>query len=177
MAKKNIPSVEDAIKFFKEVVTRASLSNYYYVGNILLSKNINGNNILIIPDQELWNKLIEDKDLKDEYNLKEPDITNPEESNLPSWVEYGRDLTTDWFPINIDADLYTGKVFRIKINDYEYKISINRDLMPMKLKKSEYEGVSYKVFHKPLRILAIKKRFENVVEGYGFTIIRLFQII
>jgi hypothetical protein len=177
MAKKSVPSIEDAIKSFKEVMQRASLSNYYYVGNVLISKNTNGNNILIVPDQALWNNLIENKELKDEYNLKEPDLTNCEESTIPSWVEYVADLKTDWFPIDMDADLYTGKVFKIKINNYEYKISINRDLMPMKLKKAEYENISYKVFNGTLKILAIKKRFENVVEGYGFTIVRLFQII
>ena len=177
MAQKKVPSSEDAIKFFKEVMHRASLSNYYYVDSIILSKNNSSNNILIIPDKPLWDKLIEDEDWKKENNFKEPDITNPEESNLPSWIEYGRELELDWIHINLDADLYTGKVFKIKINDYEYKISINRDLMPMKLKKSEYEGIRYKVFLKPLHILAIKKRFENVVDGYGFTIVRLFQII
>jgi hypothetical protein len=175
MAKKTQPSVEDAIKSFKEVMQRASLSDYYYVGNILLSKNTSNSKILVVPDQDLWVKLIDDEEFKP--FLKEPDLTNPEESNIPAWMEYGKEIDTDWIPIDISADLYTGKVFRITLNKYEYKIPINRDLMPMKLKKSEYEGVAYRVFYKPLQILAIKKRFENVLDGYGFTIIRLFQII
>ena len=179
VSKKRVPTMESAIVSFKEVMLRASLSNYYYVGNTILSKNNNSNNILIIPDKELWDKLIEDEEWKTENKFKEPDVTNMEESSIPSWMEYGKDVTTDWFPIDVDAELYTGKVFKIKINGYEYKISVNRDLMPMKLKKSEYEGISYKVFHKPLQVLAIKKRFESLaeVEGSGFTIIRLFQII
>ena len=177
MAKKNQPSIEDAIKSFKEVMQRASLSNYYYVGNVIISKNNDGNTILVIPEQLLWDKLIEDETWKTESNFREPDVTKPQEANLSSWAEYGKDLEADWFPIDIDADLYTGKVFKIKINGYEYKISINRDLMPMKLKKTEYEGVSYKVFLKPLQVLAVKKKFEGVVDGGGFTIIRLFQII
>lgn len=171
--------MESAVASFKEVTCRALLSNYYYVGNIIVSSNISGNNILIIPDQELWNNLIEDNIWKVGCQLREPNINIPEEFIIQSWIVYGKDLVTDWFPITLDADLYTGKVFKIKINDYEYKISVNRDLMPMKLKKPEYEGISYKVFHKPLPVLAIKKRFEGAegVESSGFTIIRLFQII
>lgn len=177
MAKKKDPTIEDAVKDFKDTVTRASLSNYFYVNNVIISKNNYGNTILVIPEQELLVKLFEDEEWKKETNLREPDITKADEANLSSHIEYAKDLEIDWFPIDIDADLYTGKVFKIKINDYEYKISINRDLMPMKLKKTEYEGVGYKVFLKPSQVLAIKKKFEGIVEGGGFTIIRLFQII
>ena len=177
MAKKKVPSAEDALKSFKEVMQRASLSSYYYVDNTIVSKNDSNNNILVIQDPLLWEKLIDDEEWKKENDLKEIDPTDQDGSGLSSWVEYVRDLKSNWLDIDVESDLHTGKIFKIKINSYEYKITINRDLMPMKLKKSEYEGISYKVFSKPLHILGIKKRFEGVVEGYGFTIIRLFQII
>ena len=177
MAQKKVPSIEDAIKYFKDIVTRASLSNYYYVDNIINCKNNSSNTILVIPDKLLWDKLTEDEDWKKENNFKEADVSKPDEANIASWAVYARSLEEDWINIETDADLSTGKLFKIKINDYEYKVSINRDLMPMKLKKSEYEGVSYKVFLKPLHILAIKKRFDSAVTGCGFTVVRLFQII
>lgn len=177
MAKKKVSTVDDALKVFKDTMSRALLTNYYHVDNIILSKNNNDNTILIVTDNDLWNKLIEDETWKKETKIRELDITIPEEYDLNKRVEYGRDLESDWLPIDMDSGLYDGKIFKIKINGYDYNITINRDLMPMKLKKAEYDGVSYRVFKSPSQILAIKKRFDNVVEGFGFTIIRLFKII
>ena len=64
LTKKKVPSADDAIKSFKDVMTRASLSNYYYVNSIILSKNNNSNNILVIPDKMIWDKLVEDEEWK-----------------------------------------------------------------------------------------------------------------
>lgn len=177
MAKKKEPNVDDAIKFFGDVMDRALLKRFYYLNSSMLSKNSDDNKILIVPDNKLWEQLSELEEWKDESKLKEIDVTNDEEYDLQKWFEYSNDLDNHWLEIDVDQGLYTGKVFKIKINNYEYNFPVNRDMMPMKLRKNEYEGVSYKVFSKPLQVLAIKKRFNNVLDGFGFTIIRLFQII
>jgi hypothetical protein len=172
MAKKKEPTVEDALKVFKDVTLRASLSSYYYVDLVMLSKNEDGNTILVIPDRDLILKLREDPDM----DIKELDISNAEQYKLHHYFKYGNDLEEDWFPIEIKEELFSGKIFKIRLHDREYEIPINRELMPLKLKKAEYDNVSYKIFTDPL-ILAIKKRFDFTMEGYGFTIMRLFQVI
>ena len=65
----------------------------------------------------------------------------------------------------------------ININGLEYDLSINKNLIPLRLKKSEYCDISYKVFPNDDMIFALKKRFEYPLEDHGFTIIRLFKII
>jgi len=151
---------------------RATLSSYYHVNNIILSKNDDGNTILIVPDLTLWNSILDEKDIE----VKELDISVPEEAENLQWFRYGEDLGDGWYDIDVSEELFTGKIFQIKVKDLEYSIPINRELMPMKLKKAEYVNVSYRVFGKPL-VLAIKKRFDFPVEDTGFTMIRLFQVI
>ena len=166
MGKKKVLGVEDAIKQFNDVMQRANLSSYYYVNRIILSKNGKGNSILVIPDMNLWLKLIDDENLQ----LKE--LCGGEDSK---WIKYG-EMTEGWIPIDIEEELFKGKIFQIKIKGDEHVVPIDRDLLPLKLKKAEYEGISYRVFLKP-PVLAVKKRFEFPMEGYGFSIMRLFQVV
>jgi hypothetical protein len=174
MGKKKEPSVADAIKQFKEVTQRASLSDYYHVNGKMLSLNDANNMILVIPESKLWEELLNDT----EIHVKEIDITEPDQFYLSQWFAYGEDLSDEWWiPIDINEELFTGKVFKIKLGGYDYKIPINRDSMPLKLKKAEYNNVSYRVFKKPGMVLAIKKYFGFPIEGYGFTIMRMFQIV
>lgn len=186
LAKKKVPSIEDAIELFKETMIRVSLASYYQVNNILLSINNDQNKILIIPDPELWEEMWSNRGVEDIeefkksdplFRVKELDITVPEEYEFQQWFQYGENLVDNWIPIDLKEDLFTGKIFKINIKGYEYDIPINRELMPIKLKKSEFENISYRVFLKPLPILSIKKRFDFPIEGCGFTLMRLFQII
>lgn len=200
MAKKKFPTVESAIKSFEEAMQRASLSSYYHVNTVMLSKNSDGHRILVIPDHPLWLKIIDDE----KYTIDEPDRDNADEANELQWFHYGDSVlrdpqNKDWISIDVTEELFSGKLFNIKLKGREYDIPITRDLMPMKLRKSEYTDVSYRVFTDPL-ILAIKKRFEpfnpeilqhqcEVPKGlteydvfdqlgqYGFIMIRLFQVI
>ena len=171
MAKKKLSSMDDAVKLFKDVMQRASLESYHHVNRIMLSKNEEGNRILVIPEQGLWDTLI------GSLEIKELDISIPEQSDEVKWFEYGEDLENNWFPIDMGEDLFNGKIFKVLVKGHEYHIPINKELMPMKLKKAEYDNLSYRIFNKPLLILAIKKRFEPIVPDSGFTIIRLFQVI
>lgn len=175
MAGKKIPSVEDALKIFKDVMLRALLSDYLYVNRTMLSKNPKDHSILIIPDQELWVKIIEDPDMKDHIN--ELDINNPDQYKMLPLFEYGNNLNSnDWIEIDPEI-LFKGKVFRISMKGFEYEVPINRGLLPLKLRKAEYNNISYKVFSKPSLMLVLKKRFDFPLEGCGFTILRMFKVI
>lgn len=175
MAKKKVPTIEDAIKSFNNIIERASLSNYYYVNKILLSKNQKGNSILIVPDETLWLKLIDDEEFKSA--MKDIDLSNPEEYKLQQLFSYAESLDTGWTEIDAKEILFPGKVFKISLNGFDYEVPINRDFLPLKLRKAEYCDISYKIFTTPQLVLSLKKRFDSPVEDGGFTMIRLFQVI
>lgn len=176
MGKKKLPSIEDALESFKNVMTRSSLSNYVYVNSKMLTRTPKGYSVLVIPDQALWNKIVEDESLKP--NLKEFDPNNPEDIKQQGLFSYGDDLSSkDWIEADPDI-LFKGKVFKIKIHGFEYEIPINRDLLPLKLRKAEYNDISYKVFTSPNIVLALKKRFDfKDVDGGGFSIMRMFKVL
>jgi len=175
MGKKKLPSIQDALESFKNVMTRSSLSNYVHVNTRMLSKSPKGYSVLIIPDQQLWDLIIEDETLHP--NMKELDLTDPKEAEMNELFVYGDDLENKCW---IEADplvLLSGKVFKIKIHGFEYEIPINRDLLPLKLRKAEYNNIMYRVFTNPNVVLGLKKRFNSPVEGGGFTIMRLFKVL
>lgn len=177
MATKKVPSVEDAVKTFKDVMTRASLENYLYVNKTLISQFSNSKKefyVLIVPEQELWNKLIEDTEL----NIKELDVNNKDQYNLLQKMSYVNDLTNEAW-IELDSEkFYKGEIINIRPEGFEYNIPINKELLPFKLRKAEYNNFSYRIFiNNNSFVIALKKYFEPKVDECGFTIIRLFQII
>lgn len=176
MAKKKLPSIEDALESFRNVMTRSSLSSYVYVNSEMLSKTPKGYSVLIIPDQELWNQIIKDSEFQ--VQMKELDMESPEANAQRELFTYGENISSEGW-IEADPDiLFKGKVFKIKIHGFEYEIPINRDLLPLKLRKAEYNNISYKVFTSPNVVLALKKRFDfKDVEGGGFSIMRMFKVL
>lgn len=176
MAKKKIPSIEDALKIFKDVMQRASLTSYQYVNNIMLSKNPGGNTIVIIPEQELWLKIIDDEEMKPV--LKELDISDPEQNDKMQVLQYAKDLDGEpWIDIDPEV-LFKGKIFKISLKGFDYEVPINKGLLPLKLRKAEYNNIKYRVFTNPNLVLSLKKQFDfPAIEHCGFTIIRMFQVI
>lgn len=175
MAKKKQPSIQDGLKEFKDVMLRASLSNYSYVDRVLLSKNSKGNSILIAPKIELWNAIMDDEELS--KTITPIDITNPADYQLQPLFSFGQELSHDaWLDIDPEI-LFAGKVFKITIDGFDYQIPINKDCLPVKLRKKEYTDIKFRVFTSPSHVLGIKKYFPFEVENGGFSMIRLFQII
>lgn len=174
MAQKKVPSVDDALKIFKDVTLRASLSDYLYVNNSLISMNPKGNSIILVPDQVLWSHIIDDEELKN--HLKELDITDPDQLEKSKLIPYATDFKNDsWVEVDTDT-LFSGKLFNINVDGFEYKISINKGLMPLKLRKAEYNNITYRVF--PDSILSLRKRFDfPAIEECGFSMVRMFQMI
>lgn len=175
MGKTKIPSVDDALLNFKDVMHRASLTNYLYVNKTLLGKNAKDQSILIIPDQELWLKILDDPDLK--KCIKELDISNQQENSLQYIFTYADSIDDpSWIDINVDI-LFAGKIFKANIDGLDYEVPINKNLIPLRLKKAEYTKISYKIFKGESIILGIKKRFDFPIKDYGYSIIRLFKVI
>jgi hypothetical protein len=174
MAKKKEPSVQDSLNYFKEVMKRSSLTNYVYVNDILLSKNPKDVSILIISDKTLWLSIVDDPDLKP--NIRELNISDPVESALNKIMSYANDINDSaWVEINPEA-MMNGETVEIMVKDFSYKIPINKGLIPVKLKKAEYNGMAYRVYPDKL-MMGLKKKFEGVVEDTSFTMMRIFHVI
>lgn len=176
MAKKRIPSIEDAVILFKSVMERASLTDFLYVNNVLLSVSPKGYSVLLIPDTPLMAKLEEDDEFK--KHLKEFDLTNPDQVPMRSTFDFADEVEKDgWIGVDIEK-LYAGAVLKISLDGFSYEISFNKDLLPLKLRKAEYINIDYKVLSRPGLYLALKKRFDTKgVDNGGFVMMRIFQII
>lgn len=172
MAGKKKPSPNEALDIFKDITDRASLKMFYYNNRQMISKNPKGSNIIIIPDIELWNMILESfKDV-----IREIDMLDVDQSSMAELLKYTSDLSTNWLDLDTD-NLYQGDVLKITIDGFNYELSINKGLIPLKLRKAEYNNISYKVFKDEGYLLGLKKRFDYPLEGYGFTLVRIFQII
>ena len=174
MAKAKKPSLENAINIFEDVMQRALLSDYYHVNRTLLSKNLKGNSILIVIDQTLWNAIIDKPEIKEK--MKELDLTKIDDQENAKICSYGDDLNNDsWIELDCET-LYAGKIIKLNIDGLEYNLTINKNLIPLKLKKAEFNNIKYRVFPDTMT-LALKKRFDYSIEDHGFDIIRLFKIV
>lgn len=180
MAKKKEPSIDDALNIFKDVMQRALLSNYVYVNSILVSKNSKGKSILIAPEKELWLKILEDEDLK--KSMKELDYGDPNDQEaLPFFLYLNELKDLSWTELNSE-EMFNGTTIKIKISeDFGYEHPINKTMLPIKLKKSEFKDIEYCVFKSNSSnniILALRKRFEfPAIPEAGFSIIKFFKVI
>jgi len=154
------------------MLRRAALSVYYIVDRVMISRDSGGNATVIVPDKDLLGLLVTDSD----FDIREYDPLDRSTVGLKKIFPYGNRLDEGgWYPLTDNNDFYDGKVIRIQINDSIYPVLINRELLPVKLKKAEFVDIDYRIFLEP-PILGIRKRFQ-VLENYGFTLMRLFKII
>ena len=173
MAKANKSSLEDAINIFKDVMQRASLSDYFHVNRTLVSKNEKENSVIIPIDQTLWNSIMDIPEIKD--HVTELTTNTSDDMLIANMCSQCNDVTISWLELD-STQLYSGNIIKVKIEGFDYDVSISKALIPLKLKKSEFTNISYRVFPDTM-ILALKKRFDYPLEEHGFSIIRLFKII
>jgi len=167
---KKVVTTEVEVKSAEETILKGSDSIYYNVNGILLSKNSSDSIILVIPDKPLLRALIQNKNL-----VEELDPSNP--YNYMDLLKYGNDLDGDaWLEIKDLQTIYDGKSIEIEIKDHGYPIIVTKDLLPIKLKKDEFNNIKYRIFLDPL-VCGLKKEFTSTNEGYGFTMMRLFKVI
>lgn len=176
MGVKRVPTVDDAVKEFKSVMLRASLDSYLYVDRYMLSKSVKDFTVIIIPDQELWVKLLDDEEIKPK--LQALDLNDSDQSTKVPLFRFADEIESEgWLEPDLEQ-FFKGTVIKVKVPNFEYDLSITKDSLPIKLRKAEQNRVAYRVFLKPNITLAIKKRFVvKEMEQYGFTMLRLFQVI
>lgn len=175
MASKKIPSIQDGLKYYKELINRANLSKFVNYENILAGKNKDNKTVVVIPDIPLWNAILEDPELKE--NITKYNENSYLDLTVEDLVRYTSDFNS---PAWIDLDtttIYEGKMIELRVNEVEYEIPISRDCLPLKLKKAECNNLTYRIFGSPILTLGIKKYFPFKVPGCDVTMMRMFRII
>lgn len=164
MAKKII-SEETEIAFFNSVLERIGVEKTYCLNDFIILKPSKLNYLLLLDL---------DSNLKKSINLKFDEIIDTD--NLVKKINFLTEATViaEWSQISKENEIYLSKIFPIKVDSFEYDIIINRDQMPFKLLKAEYDSVYFAVSK---NLLLIKKRFESKLNDFGFSVIRGFQYI
>ena len=173
MGKKKEPSVNDSLDLFKEIIKRAGLKDFTYIGTNMFCRTAKDINLSFHFDQPLWAIIIDDNDLKDK--LKEVNITTVVGNRIATILEYCNDLKDGWVELDSQV-LYDGGMIEISIDGFDYTIPINKTIFPIKFKKAEYNNFGYKVYLNN-KVLSIKKTFDGTVPNASFTILRTFHFI
>ena len=163
MAKKEITNEKD-INLFNKVIERIGISKFYLETNYTICVNEKDDFILVFELEE---------NLKNHINLNY-DILNNDELKKRINIIMNVLKTDNWIKIDPSYEMHLSKIFSIDIDDCIYSIDINRDQMPFKLLKSEYDSIYY-TYNK--NILLIKKEYKSKLDGYGFSVIRGFQFV
>lgn len=161
MGKKEI---DNKLNIFNKVIERINVDKFYLEDKYIICTLQKDDYILLF---EL------DDELKSQIQIEFADLSTNDELKKRISILINA-ITDDWIKINPENEMYLSKIFSIKIENSNYDVDINRDQMPFKLLKSEYDSVFYNV-HK--NIILIKKEYKSKIDGYSFNVIRGFQFI
>ena len=161
MAKKS--EKDKSIELFHSVIARMGVDVLYEYNRMWLIQ-LEEYRCIVIPDNTLYDELMTGVAFKEK--IKPCDIEN---SRLFSYTN-----ATNWVPLDVSEEHFSGKEISIIIDGFNYDIPLNKDLMMVRLRKSEFTNISYQVYKEKHLVLGIKKRFDS---EYGFDMIRLFQIV
>lgn len=157
---------EDALAYFEDVLQRSDLQNFLMCGDDVYSWDDDGHHTIIIMEKNLLNDMDPNRFPRGKGN----------ETNISFLYDCSRSLKEyeDWIPIELDP-LYSGDTVYLKMGDRELKF--NKGLLPMRLRKAEFNNISYAIQLVPYPILAVKKYFPSKLDGYGFTLMKVFKIL
>ena len=153
------------LKSFNSVLKRIEVETFYFENNLIFAKPVKENFLLVFQL---------DSELKKQVQFNFTDTKG--DQNLLTRINFLSKavLSDQWTQISQEAEIYLSKVFPIEVKDFTYNLIINRDQMPFKLLKAEYDSIFFTVKD---NILLIKKRFNSKKENCGFSIIRGFQCL
>lgn len=153
------------LKLFNSVLKRIEVETFYFENNLIFAKPVKENFLLVLQlDSELRKQV--------QLNFTE----TKRDQNLLTRINFlSKVINIDqWTQISQEAEMHLSKIFPIEVKDFTYNLIINRDQMPFKLLKAEYDSIFFTVKD---NILLIKKRFNSKKEDCGFSIIRGFQCL
>lgn len=160
------------------MMERSCSGHFLYVNRCLITTNTPRSvaspyTILVNVGVALWNGLMEDEAWKD--SVQEADIADPEEQELANKVHYVTEEYT-WFPLD-EEELFAGRIISIHIEGYSYDITINKWMLPAKLKKNEFTKIDYTVT--PDHVLILRKQFDGLpnIPDSEYAMYRIFRIV
>ena len=162
MAKKEI---DNKLGTFNKIIERIGVDKFYLEDKYIICTLQKDDYILLF---EL------DNELKSQIQLEFDDLSTNNELKKRINIIMNVLKTDNWIKIDPSYEMHLSKIFSIDIDDCIYSIDINRDQMPFKLLKSEYDSVFYNVNK---NIVLIKKEYKSKIDGYSFNVIRGFQFI
>ena len=177
MAKTKEPSIQDALKSFKDVFKRLNIISVQKQNRNLLCNTNKKQNVFIRIDSELWNLIMEDP-ISETFKDVDPSdkFTVMLLNSIPN-------DDNNWVDINAE-DFQLGKLINIQLDGYDYKISISKDNLILKLKKAELSDIGYQIGSINMvnsqvvnKVLKLRKRFIGPVENSTFDIMTAFIII
>lgn len=181
MASQRKPTVEQITKTFKDIITRTSgkeISDvqFKFLNHIVITViQIKTKSFMLIIDinNGLWDQLIDDGTI----TMMEMD-SNDDKSLIDIVNTYNSISSTSWIELNSET-LYNGGVIKIRPDDYEYDLALNKSLLPLKMRKSEFNNMQYALMKNSVSLIfTVKKKFEfEDLPDYGFSISRIFKVM
>lgn len=165
----------------KQITTNSiTLSMIEKISSLINSKWININGALYQPDVSLY--MIADPLILS--NILDNNLLSNIENNTDDEKEkyihkYLQSLTDDaWININNTDTLYNSNGYNIDvfINDDTVKLTITKEMLLVKLRKADYNNISYKIFDNPW-ICVLQKKFINPIENHNVSFLSMYKII
>lgn len=172
MSKKREIIPETAMSLWQEIIDRANLTELRNVNGVVIGLTAERKKTLLIPEPRLLTLLLADETHSKLLPFDREEITTID--YLP-WFDYGLRLSEPGW-LELDGEkFYAGETITVQLGEDTPKAYLSKDSLPLKLKKAEFVGLSYRVF--PVeKVVGIRKHFDTLPE-HGFELLRLFQII
>ena len=121
---------------------------------VFLSEGDINKTCILTFSHPLWTIMLERKMLE---NYPELDLKKEEDSIIKTHFGYADAEMEGWVEIADPTPMYEGKAITFKVGEEE--VSLNRDLLPIKLKKAEYQNIYYKLFTGEKTVMTVRKLF------------------
>lgn len=174
MAKKKEPSISDVIGLFKDIIKRGKVESFTYNNRTLMGYNNKNIKFYLNLEAAAWNAIVNDNDIRPmltEFNLKD----SSEHDRMA--FSFCQNINDEEFIELNGESFYNGENIDIKVDGFDYDITINKSIFPIRFKKSEGNNFSYRIYLGRYPVLLIKKDWDPIVPDSGISMIRLFQIV
>lgn len=161
-----------ATSLWQEIIDRANLTELRNVNGVVIGLTAEMKKTLLVPEPGLLTLLLADDAHSKLVPFDRDEATTVD--YLP-WFDYGLRLSEPgWFELEGEK-FYAGETITVQLGEDAPKAYLSKDSLPLKLRKAEFVGLSYRVFSAE-KVVGIRKHFDTLPE-HGFDLLRLFQII
>lgn len=169
------------LKELQEIIKRANPVECVHLDNRIVIITSRAEPIVFDINGVLWDEYVKDPVIP----IKELNPNDPQYSDHLSRFRCSENLDSkNWVEMNA-GELFEGKKIDIMIEEREYPVTLNKDMLGMRLKKNEFVNISYRVaiIDKHL-VLSLKKKWDDITDknknpipNTSFTMIRNFLIV